>query len=202
MLPGRQARVRSQIWQRVTGRWVTVTGKRRERDVLITSHGASPAGVTLPSACSNARFAALAELHAERRRCIKIRPRRGLRGLDRDCQPCEELLITARRAVVPARPTAARGVWRSRADEEFGGPSGHPETPRVERTRTPWDKLEPGRGVFGSRQTRSFWASTCGVRIRDFWATLPISEWRGSPKSGAGPRIVLASFCSAQVGLL
>jgi hypothetical protein len=26
MLPGRYARVRSQIWQRVTGRWVTITG--------------------------------------------------------------------------------------------------------------------------------------------------------------------------------
>jgi hypothetical protein len=43
-------------------------------------------------------IAAEAEGHAERRRCIKIRPRRCLRGLDRDCQPCEELLITARRA--------------------------------------------------------------------------------------------------------
>src|SRR5215467_11955887 len=48
MLPGRYARVRSQIWQRVTGRWVTVTGKRREREVLITSHEASPPVVTLP----------------------------------------------------------------------------------------------------------------------------------------------------------
>src|SRR6266699_5039926 len=61
-----------------------------------------------------------------------------------------------------------RPYWSSRADEEFGGPSGHPETPRVERTRTPWDKLEPGRGVFGSRQTRSFLASTRGVRIPGF----------------------------------
>ena len=41
MVPGRYARVRSQIWQRVTGRWVTVTGKRRERGVLITLHDAS-----------------------------------------------------------------------------------------------------------------------------------------------------------------
>jgi hypothetical protein len=29
--------VRWQIWQRVTGSWVTVTGKRRERELLITS---------------------------------------------------------------------------------------------------------------------------------------------------------------------
>jgi hypothetical protein len=38
---GPDARVRSQIWQRATGRWVTVTGKRRERGVLITFHHAS-----------------------------------------------------------------------------------------------------------------------------------------------------------------
>jgi hypothetical protein len=130
----------------------------------------------------NTRSAALAELHAERRRCIKIRPRRCLRGLDRDCQSCEELLITARQAVVPARPTAARGVWQSRADEEFGGPSGHPETPRVERTRTPWDKLEPGRGIFGSRQTRSFW----GIDVRR--APTGISGRCCQSANGAGRR--------------
>ena len=33
------------IWQRVTGRWVTVTGKRR---VLITSYCACPAAVATP----------------------------------------------------------------------------------------------------------------------------------------------------------
>jgi hypothetical protein len=37
--------VRWQIWQRVTGRWVTVTGKRRESDLLICFYDASPAGV-------------------------------------------------------------------------------------------------------------------------------------------------------------
>jgi hypothetical protein len=42
--------VRSQIRQPVTGRWVTVTGKRRERGVLITFYDARLAGVTLPSA--------------------------------------------------------------------------------------------------------------------------------------------------------
>jgi hypothetical protein len=47
-LPGRYATVRWQIWQRVTGRWVTVTGKRREGDLLICPYGASPAGVILP----------------------------------------------------------------------------------------------------------------------------------------------------------
>jgi hypothetical protein len=35
-LPGRYATVRRQIWQRVTGSWVTVTGKRRERELVIT----------------------------------------------------------------------------------------------------------------------------------------------------------------------
>ena len=46
----------------VTGSWVTVTGKRRERDVLITSYDASPAGVTWPHARSNARLAAEARI--------------------------------------------------------------------------------------------------------------------------------------------
>ena len=36
-LPSWYATVRWQIWQRVTGRWVTVTGKRRESDLLIAS---------------------------------------------------------------------------------------------------------------------------------------------------------------------
>ena len=35
--PGLWAAVRWQSWQRVTGRWVTVTGKRRELELLITS---------------------------------------------------------------------------------------------------------------------------------------------------------------------
>jgi hypothetical protein len=34
---------------------VTVTGKRRERGVLITFHDASPAGVTLPSVLARTR---------------------------------------------------------------------------------------------------------------------------------------------------
>ncbi len=40
-LPGRYATVRWQIWQRVTGSWVTVTGKR-EGDLLICLHDAKP----------------------------------------------------------------------------------------------------------------------------------------------------------------
>jgi len=40
--------VRSQIWQRVTGRCETVTGKRRELDLFITSHLAIPPGVPEP----------------------------------------------------------------------------------------------------------------------------------------------------------
>jgi|GEM_PF-3238966 hypothetical protein len=41
---GSHATVRWQISQRVTGSWVTVTGKRREGDLLIWLCGASPAG--------------------------------------------------------------------------------------------------------------------------------------------------------------
>jgi hypothetical protein len=37
-------------------------------------------------------------------------------------------------------------VVAAAADEKSGGPSGHLKMPRVERTRTPWDKLQPGRG--------------------------------------------------------
>ena len=37
-----------QIWQRVTGSWVTVTGKRREGDLLIYLYDASPAKVIVP----------------------------------------------------------------------------------------------------------------------------------------------------------
>ena len=36
------------IWPRVTGRWVTVTGKRREPDLPVTSCSASPAAVATP----------------------------------------------------------------------------------------------------------------------------------------------------------
>jgi hypothetical protein len=45
---GPDATVRWQIWQRVTGSWVTVTGKRREGDLLICLYDASPAGVIMP----------------------------------------------------------------------------------------------------------------------------------------------------------
>ena len=43
--------MRWQIWQRVTGSWVTVTGKVREGDLLICLYDASPAGVILPWGC-------------------------------------------------------------------------------------------------------------------------------------------------------
>ena len=47
-LPGQQVTVRWQIWQRVTGSWVTVTGKRRGDDLLICLYEASRTGVILP----------------------------------------------------------------------------------------------------------------------------------------------------------
>jgi hypothetical protein len=48
--------VRWQIWQRVTGSWVTVTGNRREGDLLICLYDARPAGVIMPgcSRCTHA----------------------------------------------------------------------------------------------------------------------------------------------------
>jgi hypothetical protein len=47
---GRYATVRWQIWQRVTGSWVTVTGKWREGDLLICLYDARPAGMILHGA--------------------------------------------------------------------------------------------------------------------------------------------------------
>ena len=49
-VPGRPATVRWQIWQRVTGRWVAVMGKRRELGLLIRSGDAGPVAVTVPCA--------------------------------------------------------------------------------------------------------------------------------------------------------
>src|SRR5204862_6186551 len=46
----RPPRVRRPLRQRVTGSWGTVTGKRREHDLLITSDDASPVAGTLPCA--------------------------------------------------------------------------------------------------------------------------------------------------------
>ena len=46
-VPARPATVRWQIWRRVTGRWVTVTGKRRELGLLIGSGDAGPVAVTV-----------------------------------------------------------------------------------------------------------------------------------------------------------
>src|SRR6266516_3016280 len=40
------------IWRRVTGRWVTVTGKRREPVLLSTFYSASPAAVAAPVPCA------------------------------------------------------------------------------------------------------------------------------------------------------
>src|ERR1017187_5342573 len=51
-VPGRYATVWWQSWQRVTGSRVTVTGKRREGDLLICLYNASLAGVILPCACA------------------------------------------------------------------------------------------------------------------------------------------------------
>ena len=44
--------MRRQIWQRVTGSWVTVKGKRREGGLLICINDAGPSGVIMPQACA------------------------------------------------------------------------------------------------------------------------------------------------------
>ena len=48
--------MRRQIWQRVTGRWVTVTGNRRECVLLICFHDAIPFAVPrhLAALCARA----------------------------------------------------------------------------------------------------------------------------------------------------
>src|SRR5215472_920576 len=61
-----------------------------------------------------APYAACAEVHAGRWRCIKIRPRRCLRRRGRDCLPCEELQITARRAADLYAATGRGRVCRRR----------------------------------------------------------------------------------------
>jgi hypothetical protein len=44
----------------------------------------------------------------------------------------------------------------------------------------------PDRACSGPGRRGRFWHRRAACAYRDFWATLPISEWRGSPKSGAG----------------
>jgi hypothetical protein len=46
--PLRQARVRWQTWQRMTGRRLTVTGKRRDAELFISLDHARPGSGTLP----------------------------------------------------------------------------------------------------------------------------------------------------------
>jgi hypothetical protein len=100
-LPGRYATVRWQIWQRVTGRWVTVTGKRREGDLLICLHDATLAGVILHGAHAACTPRGRCGKANRLRRCINIRP--GLVLVEpgnRDCRATKqrkELLITVRR---------------------------------------------------------------------------------------------------------
>ena len=46
-VPDRYATVKWQIWRLVTGRWVPVTGKRREGGLAICLYEARPVGVIL-----------------------------------------------------------------------------------------------------------------------------------------------------------
>ena len=77
---------------------VTAAGMPRHEAGIwsATLQAAAPSAAPTPS--PRARSSRLeAEVHAEPWRCIKIRSRRSLRRRGRDCLPCEELLITARR---------------------------------------------------------------------------------------------------------
>jgi hypothetical protein len=83
--------VRWHLWQRVTGRWVTVTGKRRELDLLIISYSASPAAVATPCPVLAAPFTACR---------YRTAPSRGVRcGGIADGAPG----TTSARPVVPAQ---------------------------------------------------------------------------------------------------
>ena len=70
-------------------------------------------------------------------------------------------------AVLHARDRAGAHPWTC-TDEEFGRPTRGSGNDHPERTRAPWQKRDPRPRVLGSRQTRSFLASTRGVRIPGF----------------------------------
>jgi hypothetical protein len=82
------------------------------------------------------------------------------------------------------------------------GRLGHPETTTLSEPVRPGRCAIPDRACSGPGRRGRFWHRRAVCAYRDFWTTLPISERRGSPKSGAGSRIGLASFCSTQIGWL
>jgi hypothetical protein len=82
------------------------------------------------------------------------------------------------------------------------GRLGHPGTTILSEPVRPGRSAIADRACSGPGRRGRFWYRRVACASRDLWATLPISGWRGSPKSGAGWRIGLASFCSAQIGLL
>ena len=65
--------MRWQIWQRVTGSWVTVTGKRREGDLLICLYDARSAGVILHGAHAARTPRGRSGPSPRERRCMNIR---------------------------------------------------------------------------------------------------------------------------------
>ena len=98
-----------------------------------------------------------------------------------------------RSATAPKRrcPTGER--WSSPASSATHR-GGHTQEPGGRQWATPSGHQHPGRSAIpdracsGPSRRGRFWHRRAACAYRDFWATLPISEWRGSPKSGAGWR--------------
>ena len=82
------------------------------------------------------------------------------------------------------------------------GRLGHPETTTLREPVRPGTKRDPRLRVLGSRQTRSFLALTRGVRTPGFLDDAANQRAARVAEMGAGWRIGLALFCSAQICLL
>lgn len=68
------------------------------------------------------------------------------------------------------------------------GRLGHPETTTLSEPVRPGRSAIPDHACSCPSRRGRFWHRRAACACRDFWAALPISEWRGSPKSGAGWR--------------
>src|SRR5215469_15693561 len=79
------------------------------------------------------------------------------------------------------------------------GRLGHPETITLSEPVRPGRKRDPRPRVLGSRQTRSFLASTRGVRIPGFLDDAANQRAARVAEIGRRVAIGLASFYSAQI---
>ena len=120
-------------------------------------------------AARRTRGAAEAEVHAERRRCIKIRPRRCLRRRGQDCLPCEALQITARRPAVRCGSGVASSPLPVRA--ELG----------ILRAREPIVTGSPGRSLAlrpwrGTGSVEAYWLDGGSAALTDGSERAPVSS--------------------------